>query len=60
MQALIYDILFIVTSIFILFRVIGYGIYEIKEMNNKLGGITVITFSFLVTIFFIIMIFLKL
>ena len=59
MQTLIYDFLFIITSIFILFKVIGYGIYEIKEMKNKVGGITVITFSTLVVIFFIIMIILK-
>lgn len=59
MQAIIYDFLFIITSIFILFKVIGYGIYEIKEMQNKVGGITVITFSTLVTIFFITMIIIK-
>ncbi len=59
MQAIIYDFLFIITSLFILFKVIGYGIYEIKEMKNKVGGITVITFSTLVVIFFIIMIILK-
>lgn len=59
MQTIIYDFLFIITSIFILFKVIGYGIYEIKEMQNKVGGITVITFSTLVVIFFIIMIILK-
>ena len=59
MQVLIYNFLFIITSIFILFKVIGYGIYEIKEMQNKVGGITVITFSTLVTIFFITMIIIK-
>lgn len=59
MQAIIYNFLFIITSIFILFKVIGYGIYEIKEMQNKVGGITVITFSTLVTIFFITMIIIK-
>lgn len=56
MQALIYDFLFIITSIFILFKVIGYSIYEIKQMENKSGGITIIIFSSLVTIFFITMI----
>ena len=59
LQAIIYDFLFIITSIFILFKVIGYGIYEITEMKNKSGGITIITFSTLVVIFFIIMIILK-
>ncbi len=53
MQAIIYDFLFIITSIFILFKTIGYGIYEIKEMKNKSGGITIITFSCLITILFI-------
>lgn len=59
MQTLIYNFLFIITSIFILFKAIGYGIYEIKEMENKSGGITVIIFSTLVVIFFIIMIIFK-
>ena len=59
MQAIIYDFLFIVASIFILFKAIGYGIYEIKEIKNKAGGSIVITFSTLVVIFFIIIIILK-
>ena len=59
MQAIIYDFLFIITSIFILFKTIGYGIYEIKEMKNKSGGITIITFSCLITILFITMIILN-
>ena len=54
MQSFIYDFLFILTSIFILFKAIGYGIYEIKQMENKSGGICVISFSILVVIFFII------
>ena len=59
MQTIIYNFFFIVTSIFILFKVIDYSIYEIKEMKNKVGGITVITFSTLVVIFFITMIIIK-
>ncbi len=59
MQTFIYDFLFIITSIFVLFKVIGYGIYEIKEMKNKLGGISVITFSLIVVILFIIMMIIK-
>ena len=59
MQTIIYDFLFIITSIFILFKVIGYGIYEIKEMKNKTGGITVITFSSIVVLLFIVIIILK-
>ena len=42
MTNLIYNLLFIITSIFILLKTIGYGIYEIKEMKNKYGGITII------------------
>ena len=59
MQTIIYDFLFIITSIFILFKVIGYGIYEIKETKNKAGGITVITFSSIVVLLFIVIIILK-
>ena len=59
MTNLIYNLLFIITSIFILLKTIGYGIYEIKEMKNKYGGITIITISILITIFFNLVIFLK-
>lgn len=59
MQTIIYNFLFFITSIFILFKAIGFGIYEIKEMQNKSGGIAIITFSILVVIFFIIIIVLK-
>ena len=59
MQAFIYDFLFIIVSIFILFKTIGYGIYEIKQMKNKSGGFCVITFSFITVVCFIIMIILN-
>jgi len=59
MQTIIYDFLFIITSIFILFKVIGYGIYEIRKIKNKVGGLTVIVFSLTVVILFITMIILK-
>lgn len=59
MTNLIYNLLFIITSIFILLKTIGYGIYEIKEMKNKYGGITIISISILITIFFNLVIFLK-
>lgn len=57
MQTIIFDFLFIVSSFFILFKTIAYGIYEIKELKNKSGGIIVITFSVLVTIVFNVIIF---
>ncbi len=59
MTNLIYNLLFIITSIFILLKTIGYGIYEIKEMKNKYGGITIISISILITIFFNLVIFFK-
>lgn len=43
-------ILFIIINIFIFIKVLAYGLYEIKQENNKFGGITVIIFSLLVTI----------
>lgn len=59
MQAFIYDFLFMIASILILFKAIGYGIYEIKEMKNKSGGISIISISILITIFFNLIIFFK-
>ena len=56
---LIYHIVFIVITIFILFIVIFYGIYEINTQNNKFGGVSVIVFSILVVIFANIMVFLR-
>lgn len=37
MANFIYNLLFIIISIFILLKTIGYGIYEMKEMENKFG-----------------------
>lgn len=51
MTSIIYDLIFMVISIFILLKAIGYALYEIKELNNKAGGITIISFSVLVVIF---------
>ena len=51
MTNIIYDLIFLLISIFILLKAIGYAIYEIKELNNKVGGITIISFSILVIIF---------
>jgi hypothetical protein len=34
-----------------LLKAIGYAIYEIKEFNNKVGGIVIISFSTAVVIF---------
>lgn len=51
MTNIIYDLIFLLISIFILLKAIGYAIYEIKELNNKVGGITIISSSILVIIF---------
>lgn len=51
MTSIIYDLIFLIITIFILLKVIGYAIYEIKELNNKSGGIIIISFSTLVVIF---------
>ena len=59
MTSIIYDLIFLVITIFILLKVIGYALYEIKELNNKAGGITIISFSTLVVIFANIMMWIK-
>ena len=59
MTSIIYDLIFFVITIFILLKVIGYAIYEIKELNNKTGGITIISFSTLVVTFVNIMMWIK-
>ena len=51
MTNFIYDIIFLLFTIYIMLQTIGYGIYEIKEKGNKPGGIVVISFSILVVIF---------
>lgn len=55
----IYDIFFVIASFYILSKAIAYGIYEINTENNKSGGIGVIVFSVLVTIFTNIIIWIK-
>ena len=52
MQNFIYDLLFVLISLYVLIKTIYYGIYEIKQNNNKTGGIVVISFSTIVFIFF--------
>lgn len=59
MTSIIYDLIFLVITIFILLKVIGYAIYEIKELNNKAGGIIIISFSTLVVIFANVMMWIK-
>lgn len=60
MLTLIFRFLFLFFTIFILLKTVFYGLYEIKTQNNKSGGIGVIVFSVLTTIFVNIVIFFKL
>ena len=59
MSPFVYHTLFLIVSIYILLKVIGYGLYEINTVKNKSGGIVVITFSFLVVIFSNVMVWLN-
>ncbi len=54
---IIYHIFFLVLSLSILLKVIGYGLYEINTLKNKSGGIVVITTSVFVVIFSNVMVF---
>lgn len=47
----IYDCIFTIATIYILIKSISYAIYEIKSENNKFGGVSIISFSVLVTLF---------
>lgn len=51
MTITIFLILFLIASIFILLKIIGYALYEINTLHNKIGGIVTIIFSCLVIIF---------
>ena len=53
----IFDIIFLLISLYILLKTIGYGLYELKEKQNKSGGVIVIVFSILVVIFSNVMMF---
>lgn len=59
MLAIAFYIVFLLISLYILLKAIGYGIYEIQEKENKTGGFTVIVFSLLVSTFANLMMFLN-
>lgn len=48
-----------ILSIWIFIRTASYGIYEIKQENNKIGGAIVLLLSLVCLIFPIVMIFLR-
>lgn len=58
MSPTIYNSIFLLTSIYILIKVIFFGIYEIKDLKNKVGGYITISLSVLIVIFSNIMIWL--
>lgn len=51
MNRILYFIVFLIVTLYIILKTIGYAIYEIKEQNNKIGGIIIISFSTLVVVF---------
>ena len=51
MDTLFYHVLFLLISLYVSLKAIGYGIYEINNFKNKTGGIAVIVFSIVVLIF---------
>lgn len=51
MNSIVYNIIFLILTLYILLKTIGYAIYEMKECDNKVGGIVVISFSTAVVIF---------
>ena len=48
---LIYLIFYVIIVAFTLLKTIYYAMYEIKTENNRAGGIAIISFAILVTIF---------
>ena len=52
-----FDSLQFILFIIVIISVVAYGLYEIKQENNKFGGITVIVFSLAVSILSIVSLF---
>ena len=59
MPTFVYHLFFLIISIYILLKVIGYSLYEINTLKNKSGGIVIITFSIIVVIFSNVMVWLN-
>ena len=59
MSEFIYNLFFLLVTLYIMIKSIFYGIYEINNNSNKSGGVTVIIVSILVVIFSNIMMFIK-
>jgi hypothetical protein len=56
MNTVFINIIFLIFTLIIFFKIIGYGLYEIKQENNFYGGIVTIMFSLVSIIFCNIMI----
>ena len=55
----LYHYVVLLTSVYLFLKVLFYSIYEIKEENNKYGGIATICFTFFVILFTNIIIFIR-
>lgn len=51
MLNLLYHILFLLFTLYVLIESISYAIFEIREQNNKFGGTCVIAFSVFCVVF---------
>lgn len=48
---MIYKIAFLVVTIYIFFKAVGYAVYEINDKRNKSGGVCVILISLFSVVF---------
>lgn len=51
MYNIIYNLIFLLVSIYFTIKAFAYSLYEINTEKNKSGGITIITFSVLICLF---------
>lgn len=51
MLTFFYHILFLIFTIYVLIKSVSYGLYEINEEKNKVGGRIVILFTIFSVIF---------
>lgn len=51
MLRLFYHVLFLIFTIYVLIQSVSYGLYEINEQKNKLGGRIVIIFTIFSVVF---------
>lgn len=58
MNTIFLNVIFLIFTLIIFFKIIGYGLYEIKQENNLYGGTIVIIFSLISIIFSNIMVWL--